>query len=92
MSDVAPPPYPEVPNANTQGSPQYSGDQPNISPPYGGNGPIIIVQEPKQHQHQPVMGHQRGGGGNHVTCCLLCFLTGGLTLPCWICCCLLDDR
>jgi hypothetical protein len=48
MSNVAPPPYLEAPNANTQGPPQYPGDQPNISPPYGGGGPIIIVQEPKQ--------------------------------------------
>ncbi len=89
-----PPPYPEAPYANTQGPPQYPSGQPYMgqpymgppygggAPPYGGGAPIIIMQQPQQQQQQQVIVHQRGT--NHCLCCLICFLTGGLSLPCWI--------
>jgi hypothetical protein len=88
MSRAAPPPYPEVPNVNTQGPPQYSGGQPYMNPPYGGGAPIIIMQQQQQQQQQQVIVRSRGT--NHGVCCLLCILTGGLSIPCWIWSCVTD--
>jgi hypothetical protein len=45
---AAPPLYPDAPSANTQGPPRYGAGQPYTGPPYGGGGPVIIVQQEQQ--------------------------------------------
>jgi hypothetical protein len=78
-----------VHQVNTQGPSQYPGGQPYVNqaymgPPnqYGGNTPIIIMQ---QQPRKKVV--YRQSGTTHGLCCLICILTGGLSLPCWICSC-----
>ncbi len=91
----APPPYPAAPYANIQGPPQYLGGQPNmgqpyVGPPYGGGAPIIIMQQQQQQQQPQQLVIVRRAGTSHGLCCLICFLTGGLSLPCWIWSCITD--
>jgi hypothetical protein len=87
----APPPYPQPTNVNTYGPPQnpshqpymgpsYGGGQPYMGPSYGGGQPIIIMQ-PQPHQ---VTVRSYRHGHHHCLCFLICLLTGGLSIPCWI--------
>ncbi len=72
--------------ANTQGPPQYG------APPYGGGAPIIIMQQQQQQQQQQPTQQiiVQPSRTNHGLCCLICILTGGLSIPCWICSCITD--
>ena len=78
--------YPPAPNIY---GPQYIG-VPQMQPT---PQPVIIVQQQQQQQQQQVAQVQpqyitvRNRTSNGC-CCLLCLLTGGLTIPCWICNCL----
>jgi hypothetical protein len=79
--------------ANMQGHQQYMGP-PYMSPapqqPMAQGPPTVIVQQMQQQQQQQQQIVWRGKGTSHSLCCLLCFLTGGLTLPCWIYACIVD--
>ena len=89
---TGPPPYSEGPQANIHGPPQHYGGYggpPYMGPPYGGGPPIIIMQQPQQQQ-QIVQHVVVRSETNHALCCLICFLTGGLSLPCWIWACITD--
>jgi len=75
--------------------PSYGGGQPYMGQPYGGGQPIIIMQQQQQQQQQQQWQQQqqvivRRSGTNHGLCCLICFLTGGITLPCWILACICE--
>ncbi|UJR17745.1 hypothetical protein I4U23_004643 [Adineta vaga] len=85
----APPPYSGEPHTNTQGPQPYPNHPPYMNPyPYGGGGsPVIIMQQQQQQQHQVIV---RPSGTNHAVCCLICILTGGLSIPCWIYGCITD--
>ncbi len=92
----APPPYPQPPDVNTNGPPQNPGGQPYMGqpymgPPYGGGQPIIIMQQQQQQQQQqPQQVIVRARGTNHGLCCLICILTGGMSIPCWMYSCITD--
>ncbi len=88
----APPPYPQPTNVNTYGPPQnpsgqpymgpsYGGGQPYMGPSYGGGQPIIIMQPHQPHQ-VTVRSHRHGH--HNCLCFIICLLTGGLSIPCWI--------
>jgi hypothetical protein len=92
----APPPYPQPPDVNNYGPPQNPGGQPYMGqpymgPPYGGGQPIIIMQQQQQQQQQqPQQVIVRARGTNHGLCCLICILTGGMSIPCWMYSCITD--
>ena len=86
----------QYPGGQPYASQPYMGP-PQMAPAYGGGGgggaPIIIMNNQQQQQQQqqqqstaPVI--VQSSGVNHGLCCLICFLTSGLSLPCWIVACL----
>jgi hypothetical protein len=79
----APPPYPQPTNVNTYGPPQNPSGQPYMGPSYGGGQPIIIMQQPPQQQQLHLVG-VRSHEHRHCLCFIICILTGGLSIPCWI--------
>ncbi|CAF1480813.1 unnamed protein product [Rotaria sp. Silwood1] len=81
----APPPY--------QGAPPATGAPPYGAPQYEGGAPIIIMQQQQQQQQQQQVQQTvivQARGTNHGLCCLICLLTGGFSLPCWIYACITD--
>ncbi|CAF1300952.1 unnamed protein product [Adineta steineri] len=83
------PPHQEGPYANTQGPPPYPSAHPHMGQQPYGAAPIIIMQQQQQQQQQQqhqVIVHRPGP--NHALCCIICFLTSGLSTPCWIYSCL----
>ncbi len=99
-SNQGPPPYSEPSfNVKTSGPQQYPPGQPYMGPPYGqpymgppygGGAPVIINMQQQQQQQQQQQVIVQRSGTHHGLCCLLCFFTGGLTIPCWIYACIVD--
>jgi hypothetical protein len=68
---------------------------PPMSQPYGGSGPIIVMQQQQQQQQQQAPQSNQTvivqhSGVNHALCAVICLITGGLSLPCWIIACLTE--
>ena len=85
---TAPPSYPDASHTNTYGPGPYPGGQPYMGSSYGGGGPIIVMQQQQQQQQQQAV--VRSSGLTHGLCCLVCVLTGGFSIPCWIVYCIVD--
>ena len=73
----------EAPSPN-QFTPPYAD-----ASPYEGGAPIITKQPQKQEeQHDQAL--MRGAGDTTtLCCCVICLATGGLSLPVWLCWCLI---
>jgi hypothetical protein len=100
---VPPPPYPQPygpPDPNLQ--PQYGYPpgaalpQPMMYPPqpypmpYAAPAPVIINNQMQQQQQQVQQIIVRRGT-NHALCCIICLLTGGINIPCWIYACVTEN-
>ena len=75
-------PYPGPQYPNTMGPPPYAWQQQPMNPNYmqpAPPAPIIV-----QTIHRP------SSTTNHALCFLVCFLTGGLSIPCWIIACITE--
>ena len=93
-----PPPYYQQPYAPGPSgpppngyAPQPYGNQPYMHPPP--HQPIIISNNMMQAQQtvaQPQYITIRRST-NHGLCCLICLLTGGVSIPCWIYACITDE-
>lgn len=76
--------YPGNPYPNMQGPPGYAPPPPPMYPAYVPPPPVVA---PAPVIVQTITPHQQT---NHALCCLICFLTGGLSVPCWIIACLTE--
>lgn len=98
VQDQPPPPYYEQPYYGQPyyGQAYYEAMSPNIhgpqqypNPPYISPiaQPIIISNGMVPTQQFVTIRHPT----NHCFCFLICLLTGGLSIPCWIYSCITDD-
>ncbi len=89
MAQYPPPSYVQQPYygpapPNNYG-PQYYANPSYVSPPM--RQPVVVQTDMMPAQQFVTVRRSTNQG----LCCLLCFLTSGLNIPCWIYACLTDD-
>lgn len=90
-----PPPYYQQPYA--PGPPPANVYGPMMYPPVAAPAPIIINTNMAQAATATAVAAPTTQiitirrQTNHALCCLICVLTGGMNIPCWIYACITDD-
>ena len=96
-------PYPVNPYPNRKDPPEYAPPPPPMYPAYAPPPPMYPAYAPPPPPMYPpyapspvapapviiqtITPHRTT---DHALCCLICFMTGGLSVPCWIIACLTD--